>query len=190
MMSSSSEPETRLCARRCRRHRPERPCVLEKADEHLRGGNTYFTGGLFRFAYDGLEEVLALVDGSSQTETGPVDVGTYPASAFYHDVQRVCEGLSDPQLVQLLVDESYPTMARMRDQDLRWVLAYGRQAFEQDGKRRFWGGLVLEAVGGGKGLSDSLFELVERAGVPVFYRTEATGLLTGQGRGRGGRLRA
>ena len=113
--------------------------VVEKAPEYFRGGNTYFTGGLFRFVYNGLEEVLALVEGSSCTETGLVDVGTYPASAFYHDVQRVCEGLSDPQLVQLLVDESYPTMAWMRDQDLRWVLAYGRQAFEQDGKRRFWG---------------------------------------------------
>ncbi len=152
--------------------------VLEKSDEHLRGGNTYFTGGLFRFAYDGLDEVLALVDGSSQEETGRVDVGTYPPSAFYSDVQRVGEGLSDPQLVQLLVDESYPTMAWMRDQDVRWVLAYGRQSFEQDGQKRFWGGLVLEAVGGGKGLSDRLFELVEGAGVQVLYGTEATGLLT------------
>ena len=30
--------------------------VLEKAPVYLRGGNTYFTGGLFRFAYDGLLE--------------------------------------------------------------------------------------------------------------------------------------
>ena len=32
--------------------------VLEKAPEHLRGGNSYFTGGLFRFAYDGIEDIL------------------------------------------------------------------------------------------------------------------------------------
>jgi tricarballylate dehydrogenase len=152
--------------------------VLEKVDEHLRGGNTYFTGGLFRFAYEGLDDVLALVDGASKTDAERLDVGTYLPSAFYSDVQRVCEGLSDPQLVQLLVDESYPTMAWMRDQGVPWVPAYGRQSFEQDGKRRFWGGLVLEAVGGGKGLSDRLFELVERAGVRVLYGTAATGLLT------------
>ena len=41
---------------------------------------------------------------------------------------------------------------------------------------RFWGGLVIEAVGGGKGLSDRLFELAERAGVTVLPQTKATGL--------------
>ena len=151
--------------------------VLEKADRHLRGGNTYFTGGLFRFSHEGLEDVLALVDGASRTDAGTVDIDAYPASAFYDDVQRVCEGLSDPQLAQVLVDRSYPTMAWLRDRGVRWVPAYGRQAFEQDGKRRFWGGLVLEAVGAGKGLSDRLFELVERAGVRVAYGVGATGLV-------------
>ena len=31
--------------------------ILEKAPEHLRGGNSYFTGGLFRFAYNGIEDL-------------------------------------------------------------------------------------------------------------------------------------
>ncbi len=74
---------------------------------------------------------------------------------------RVTEGKSDTVLLGALVDEAFPTMLWMRERGIRWVLMYGRQAFEVDGKRRFWGGLVVEAVGGGPGLSDRLFELAE-----------------------------
>jgi tricarballylate dehydrogenase len=154
--------------------------VLEKAPEYLRGGNSYFTGGLFRFGYDGVDDVMALMPDMSPEEGSRIDVGSYPAATYYSDLMRVTEGLSDPRLAQTLVDESYPTMRWMTEQGTRWVLAYGRQAFEQDGVMRFWGGLIVEAVGGGKGLSDRLFELVERQGAGVLYQAKATGLLTNQ----------
>ncbi|MDR7468749.1 MAG: FAD-dependent oxidoreductase, partial [Armatimonadota bacterium] len=35
--------------------------VLEKAPPELRGGNTRFSGGVFRFAYSGLEDILPLL---------------------------------------------------------------------------------------------------------------------------------
>jgi tricarballylate dehydrogenase len=152
--------------------------VLEKAPEYLRGGNSYFTGGLFRFGYDGVDDLMALMPDLSPDERSRIDLGSYPAATYYADVMRVTEGMSDPQLVQTLVDESYPTMRWMTEQGMRWVLAYGRQALEQDGVMRFWGGLIVEAVGGGKGLSDRLFELVERQGAKVLYRAKATALLT------------
>ena len=152
--------------------------VLEKAPDYLRGGNTYFSGGLFRFAYDGLEDVLGLIRGLSEDERHSIDVGSYPQSTFYSDVMRVTEGLSDPGLLQALVSRSYPTMKWMTERGISWVPAYGRQAFEQEGVRRFWGGLIIEAVGGGKSLSARLFELAEQAGVSVQYQTKATGLLT------------
>ena len=138
--------------------------VLEKAPEHLRGGNSYFSGALFRFAYDGLDDILGLIPDISEEERRSLDVGSYNQSRYYDDVMRLSEGLSDPGLVQVLVSQSYPTMRWMGDKGTPWILAYGRQAFRQDGIFRFWGGLTVEAVGGGKGLSDRLFELVERAG--------------------------
>ena len=125
--------------------------VLEKAPEHLRGGNSYFTGGLFRFAYSGLEEIVNLLPEVGTEEQDRIDVGSYDNSDFYADVMRVTEGLSNPDLLQILVSESYPTMIWMRDQGVPWILAYGRQAFEHEGKLRFWGGLIVESVGGGKG---------------------------------------
>ena len=157
--------------------------VLEKAPAYLRGGNSYFTGGLFRFAYDGMEDALDLIPDISQEEQDSIDVGSYPQSAFYEDVMRVTEGLAGPDLVQALVSQSYPTMLWMKEQGVPWILAYGRQAFKQGEVHRFWGGLIAEAVGGGKGLVDRLFDLAERAGVGVLYKTKATRLLTDR-RGR------
>ena len=87
--------------------------VLEKAPEHLRGGNSYFTGGLFRFAYSGLEEIVNLLPEVGTEEQDRIDVGSYDNSDFYADVMRVTEGLSNPDLLQILVSESYPTMIWM-----------------------------------------------------------------------------
>ena len=153
--------------------------VLEKAPEHLRGGNSYFTGGLFRFAYDGIEDILPLLPEMSDAEKSGIDVGSYPQSKFYEDVMRVSEGLSDAQLVQTLVSRSLPTMRWLADQGVAWILAYGRQAFRHEGALRFWGGLVVEAVGGGKGLSDRQFELFQAKVGTVRYETKASKLLTG-----------
>ena len=154
--------------------------ILEKAPEHLRGGNSYFTGGLFRFAYQGIEDISELLPDMTAKEKENIDVGSYKESEFYSDVMRVTEGLSDPSLLQILTSQSFPTMLWMRDKGVPWILAYGRQAFKHQGKQRFWGGLIIEAVGGGKGLSDRLFELVERNEIEVFYQTSGTKLSVDQ----------
>ena len=164
--------------------------ILEKAPIHLRGGNTYFTGGLFRFAYEGWDEIAQLIRDTSEQERDSVNVGAYPAAAFYDDVMRVTEGLADAELTDILVTESFPTMKWMSDRGARWVLAYGRQAFRENGVMRFWGGLTVEAVGGGKGLSDRLFELAERSGVEVVYDAKAVALdVGGDGAARGATVR-
>lgn len=150
--------------------------ILEKAPEHLRGGNSYFTGGLFRFAYNGMEDISELLPDITAQEKENIDVGSYKESEFYSDVMRVTEGLSDPTLLQILTSQSFPTMLWMKEQGIPWILAYGRQAFEHEGKQRFWGGLIVEAVGGGKGLSDRLFELVEKNEIDLFYQTSGTKL--------------
>ena len=42
-----------------------RVAVLEKAPRELRGGNTHYSGGLFRFAYDSAEDLRPLVPDAS-----------------------------------------------------------------------------------------------------------------------------
>ncbi len=166
-----------LCAALAARERGASVLVLERAPEHLRGGNTYFTGGGFRFPYGGIDDIRALIPDLSDAERAGIDVGAYPDASMHADMMRVSEGLADDALVDVIVRRAFPTVLWMRDAGVRWVLQYGRQAFESGGVRRFWGGLITEAVGGGKGLSDALFEIALKAGVEIRYETKATALV-------------
>ena len=154
--------------------------VLEKAPVALRGGNTYFTGGAIRFAFESFEQFSKLIPDLSQAEVDSMVVPDYPPSQFYSDLMRVTEGLSDPELAQVLVHQSFPTMLWLQEQGLRFVPLWGRQAFKIEDKYRFWGNLNLEAVGGGKGLSDQLFAMAEKREAGIRYETKAIRLLQDQ----------
>ena len=151
--------------------------VVEKAPEYFRGGNTYFTGGIIRIAFDGIEDIKTVVTDMSPTEEASVDVGSYNQDQFYADMMRVTQGLSDPELAQILVSQSLPTMQWLTQKGVRFILSYGRQAFKDGDKFRFWGGLLVEAVGAGKGLSDQQFEASRQEGIEVRYSTQGVSLI-------------
>ena len=75
--------------------------VVEKAPEYFRGGNTYFTGGIIRFAFDGIDDIKALIPDMSETEENSIEVGQYTEDMYYDDMMRVTHGLSDPELAQI-----------------------------------------------------------------------------------------
>ena len=64
----------------------------------------------------------------------------------------------------------------MREKGVRFLPLYGRQSFEMDGKVRFWGGVTVEAWGGGAGLIDSLTDIAQKSGVEIRYGAHASGL--------------
>lgn len=150
--------------------------VLEKAPAAERGGNTYFAGGGFRFPYEGVETVRGLIPDLSEAEAAAVDVGSYPAAQFRADLARVSEGLVDDALADTLVREALPTMHWLRAQGCRWALMSGRQAHRVGERLVFYGGLIVEAVGGGAGLSEGLFASAAARGVEVRYEHKVTGL--------------
>ena len=166
-----------LCAAMSAREQGAEVLVLEKAPEAERGGNTYFTGGGFRFPYDGMPDIQQLIPDLSAAEIARVDVGAYPAAQFRDDLARVTEGLIDDGLATQLVREAAPTLRWLRERGVRFTLMTGRQANEVDGVLVFYGGLTVEAVGAGKGLSDQEFAAAERIGVEVRYGAKVTGLL-------------
>ena len=169
-----------LCAALSARETGARVLVLEKAPRAERGGNTAFTGGLLRFPFTGMEEMRPLIPDYTDDELAAVDVGRYTQRDYADDLDRVTEGLSDPAMVETLVKNAYPTMLWMRQRGMRWLLALGRQSYPDGDKRRFFGNLILEAHGGGQGLSDRLFEIAEQSGVEVLYETKAAGLQTNE----------
>ena len=105
-----------------------------------------------------------------------MEVPLYTEDSYYDDLMRVTEDLADPDMALTLVRESQPTVRWMRDQGIRWIPMFGRQAYKVGGKFRFWGGLVLEAVGGGPGLIDMEYESAKKVGIDVRFETKATAL--------------
>jgi tricarballylate dehydrogenase len=160
-----------LCAALAARERGAKVLVLEKAAKHARGGNSYFSGGLFRFPFADLDDLENVVGSLTQSDKDRIEIDPYSESDFYSDLMRVTEGMADPDLANTLVAEAAETVQWMVNKGVRYVLAYGRQAYEVDGKFKFWGGLACEAVGAGVGLIDSLFEACDREGVIIAYET-------------------
>src|SRR5437773_2625562 len=167
-----------MCAALSAREAGARVLVVEKAPEAWRGGNGFFTAGGFRFAFKSFEELCDLVGDLSDEEKASMEVDPYTEETFYDDPMRVTEDCADPDLAMLLVRQSQPTVRWMRDRGVRWIPMFGRQAYKVDGRFRFWGGLVLEAVGGGPGLIDMEYQAAAKAGIDVRFETKAIRLLT------------
>ena len=165
-----------MCAALSARERGARVLVLEKAPEAWRGGNGFFTAGGFRFAFKSFDELCELVADLSDEEKASMEVDPYTEEHFYDDLMRVTEDLADPDLAMQLVRESQATVRWMRDRGIRWIPMFGRQAYKVDGRFRFWGGLVLEAVGGGPGLIDMEYQAAAKAGIDVRFEAKVTAL--------------
>jgi tricarballylate dehydrogenase len=156
--------------------------VLERAPQEARGGNSAYTGGAFRVAYDGVGDIQRLVPDLSQDELDRSDFGSYPVSQFFDELIEMSGMRADPDLVEILVGQSLDTLLWMRTQGVRFIPIHGRQSFLVDGKHKFWGGLTVEVSGGGAGLVESLFRRAERRGVCVAYEHKMTELLIEEGR--------
>ncbi|MEH6527078.1 MAG: FAD-dependent tricarballylate dehydrogenase TcuA [Sneathiella sp.] len=154
-----------------------RVLVLECAPKELNGGNSRFTAGAIRFAYNGVEDLQKVMPDLSPSEIENTDFGTYTEDEFFDDMFRVTQYRSDPDLCEILVRRSFETINWMREKGVRFVPIYGRQAFKVDGKFKFWGGLTVESAGGGPGLVDSLTEIATSKGIDVWYKARALELM-------------
>jgi tricarballylate dehydrogenase len=157
-----------LCAALTAREEGAKVLLLERAPEEERGGNSSFTEGLMRFVYNDSEDIKALSPDLTPEEMRS-DFGRYTEEMFFDDMARVTQNRTDPDLCEILVKQSNATMHWIRQQGVRFLPQFGRQAFKVDGKFTFWGGATLAAVGGGRGLIDQLYRAVEMAGVDIRY---------------------
>jgi tricarballylate dehydrogenase len=178
-----------FCAALAAEEKGAKVLVLEAAPEDESGGNSRFTAGAMRVVYNGVDDIKALVPDLSDDEIAITDFGTYTQDQFFDDMARVTQFRTDPDLCELLVTRSLPTLLWMRDKGMRFVPIYGRQAFKIDGKFKFWGGLTIETVGGGPGLVDMLTASAKKRGIDIRYETRATDLLFDGAKVHGVRIR-
>jgi tricarballylate dehydrogenase len=170
-----------LCAAISAHERGARVLVLEKAPLDERGGNSLFTAGGFRFVHSGIDDLRkdVLVD-LSAAEIDSIVMPPLARDTFMDDLMRVTEGESDENLAEILIGRSRETVVWMRSHGVRFIPMFGRQSYKVEGKHHFYGGVNIEAVGGGWGLVDSLIKRVEKFGIEVRYATELRDLLQSQ----------
>jgi tricarballylate dehydrogenase len=151
--------------------------VLERAPEDESGGNSRFTAGAIRTVYNGVEDLKKLIPDLTAEEIARTDYGTYTREQFYDDLGRITQYRSDPDLAEMMIERSLETLIWLRGKGVKFLPAYGRQAFKVGDKTRFWGGLTVEAWGGGPGLVAAEHEAARRNGIDILYGTRALSLL-------------
>ena len=169
-----------MCAAHAAREHGARVLVLEKADLAWSGGNSAFTAGAIRLSHGGLEDLRDVVEGVDDDLAAVTDLEPYTREDFLADMRRVTLGRGDPAMARILVDDSAPTVRWLRDRGLRFRLMYERQAYDVDGRHRFWGGLALGTVDGGEGLMEQHRAAAERTGVEVRHGSPVEDLVVGE----------
>jgi len=171
-----------LCAAISAHEHGARVLMLEAAPFEERGGNSHFTGGAFRFAYRGVEDLITVLPSLTSEDLSNVDFGTYTEEQFFDDMFEVTEYRTDSELCEILVRNSLKTATWVAQQGVKLQPGLGRQAYKVDGKFKFWGGLALHIWGGGRELLKALYANVERRDIPILYETPAVSLMREHGR--------
>src|SRR5215831_1592486 len=141
--------------------------VIEKAPRELRGGNSYFTGGGFRFSYRP-EDAPQLLSDVPESERAAMEWEGYTDDQYYSDIMDISEGRIDPELATLIVKESLPTVKWMKAQGLQWEFRR-EDAMALKNGRIYIGSRVpwLRVKNRGVGLVNALFDILQKKMIEV-----------------------
>jgi tricarballylate dehydrogenase len=165
-----------------REHGAKRVVVLEKAPREQRGGNTFFSGAIFRFVYNDNKELDRFVPSAEKDYPGfHAGVEAYPKEDFRNDLMAVTQGRTDPELSKILIDNSYETMCWLQDSGkMEFELAMSVMGIRVGDKVKWPKGALIRIVHEGVGLSSKWFQTAEEAGIEVQYDTAAMSLTQGE----------
>ncbi|HEY0247638.1 MAG TPA: FAD-dependent tricarballylate dehydrogenase TcuA [Gryllotalpicola sp.] len=167
-----------LCSALSAADQGARVIVFERSPRDQRGGNSSYTDGLMRFVYDGADDIRALAPDLTDEDMAISDFGSYTEDDFYEDMGRITQYRTDPELCETLITNSRETLMWMRDQGVKFMPDFGRQAYKVDGRFTFWGGATVAVTAGGPGLVDALYKAAERRGITVVYEAWVRRLLS------------
>lgn len=134
-----------LCAAISAREGGARVLILEIAPKHKRGGNSYFTDGAIRFAYQNKEALSEVVPEILEDHEDKIRLPSYTDQDFLDDLIKVTDGKTDSKLTKQLTEQSFHTIKWMNQHGIQFKLN-DNQMFEQDGKKQFWGGLPVKLI--------------------------------------------
>ena len=163
----------------------KRVLVLEKAPREKRGGNTHFSGAIFRFVYDDVSQLDRFVPSAERDFPGfHKGVQPYRVADFREDLMKVTQGRTDPELSAVLIENSYDTMTWMQDVGrMEFELALSVMGVRVGNEVKWPRGAMVRIVHEGVGLSKTWFQTAEQMGIEIRYETGAQGLVQdGSGR--------
>ncbi|MGZ0188872.1 MAG: FAD-dependent oxidoreductase, partial [Alphaproteobacteria bacterium] len=157
----------------------EKVLILEKASKEDRGGNTYYSGGLLRIAFEETLDLKPLVPDAEDEIAGFFDdVEAYTSEDFMADIMRVTSGKTDKMLANILVSKSYETILWMKETvGVPMEPATSLAAIKVGNRIKWQKGAIIRAEHEGVGLSTHWFKVAEEAGIEVRYGSGMVGLL-------------
>src|SRR5258707_8914001 len=168
-----------LCAALAAAEQGASVVLLERAPEAKRGGNSHFTGGGFRMVHHGAHDIKRVVPDLSDADIARTDFGEYSAEEYLDDLGRITQYYIDPDLAETLVNNSTDTVHWLMGRGVKFLPNYGRQAYNHEGRFKFFGGVVIYANGGGAGLVESEYKAAAKHGISVRYGARATAIVQG-----------
>ena len=76
--------------------------VIECAPIEERGGNSSYTAGAYRIAYNDVSDLKELMPEITEQEWDNYDFGSYPEKEFFGDIAAMSHYRTDPNLAEIL----------------------------------------------------------------------------------------
>ncbi len=150
--------------------------MIDAAAPDMAGGNSKYTAGAMRFAYEGPEDLWPLLSNPDDARLKDTEFGAYTQDTFAADLRSFNLGAPLTPEQEDLIALSYPTVRWLAGQGVTFEPIYERQSFLRDGKHVFWGGLTLAAKGEGVGLVEAEMTAFHAKGGTLAFDTPALDL--------------
>jgi tricarballylate dehydrogenase len=155
-----------LCAALAANEAGAKVLVLERAPQEEYGGNSRFSSGSMRFAYNSADDLRPILKDLSDAEFAQLDFGSYPEEAFFDDMFRITSYRTDPELCEQLVKNSYGAAKWLAEKGVRFLPRL-THAYKDGDIFKMSPGLSSEVVGGGDGLVEREVQLAVNNGVTI-----------------------
>ena len=159
--------------------------IYEKADKKMAGGNTKYTAGAMRFAYDNSNQLMDLLKNPNDERLMETDFGSYTQENFEKDLLNFNDSRPLSHEQKILVSKSLETIQWLSSHNVKFEPIYSRQSFLKNGKHIFWGGLTLASQNEGVGLFDQELSAFLALGGKIFYQSPVTNLFYEAGEVKG-----
>lgn len=140
--------------------------MLEKAPEEEYGGNARFSHTGFRFCHSGKDEVRAFIPDVPDDEFEKMEIPPYTSADFLADLNRVTQGLIDPDLADALVGDSNAGAHWMLETGIKWI---PEKYATLRGRFHFEPGRVVQTLGGGIGQLKQWRAIAEKLGIDIRF---------------------